>query len=509
MTEAYSQPLDIANRALQHCGVPKISALTENSKAASEINLCYDKLRVSELRRNVWRFSTKKAVLYPINTEVTGLKVPMETPVSPATVTSSLPTMLLYFPQPWSSTKDYNFGAVVVDTFGTLWQSTIPHNIGQTPGGVGILVWEIYTGSVCVQPYDSTVAYYAGDSVYVTGAQGENMVFTSLENGNTDNPTTPTPWVMTTTYQQGSVVVDSAGYFWQSLISLNTGNQPGFYGNWRSADTYPVGFLVIGSDQQLYQALVSTTNVNPANGANPTDWLALGNPGSYPVWQSTVSYVTGDFVCGSDGQVYRAVQGNVGHNPVGSTYNPLTPATNYWLPTGKACPWNGNFSSSSGAGSWVRQTDATVQPLNISYPVGSGPSTQNVSRNVYMLPNAFLRHAPQDPKAGSSSFLGAPTGNQYDDWVYEGQFIVTREARPIVFRFVADVTQVGSMDPMFCEGLAARIAKEVCEPLTQASDKLDRITAAYNTVMGEARGVNGIETGSVEPAEDDWISCRY
>ncbi len=64
------------------------------------------------------------------------------------------------------------------------------------------------------------------------------------------------------------------------------------------------------------------------------------------------------------------------------------------------------------------------------------------------------------------------------------------------------------MDPMFCEGLSCRIAIEVCEPLTQSTSKLAGITAEYKQFMGDARQVNGIEVGPVEPTEDEFITCR-
>jgi hypothetical protein len=78
----------------------------------------------------------------------------------------------------------------------------------------------------------------------------------------------------------------------------------------------------------------------------------------------------------------------------------------------------------------------------------------------------------------------------------------------IVFRFVADVQDVAQMDPMFCEGLGARIGLEICEPLTQSDSKLNVISQIYKTFMSEARAENGIEEGTEELPLDDFISCR-
>jgi hypothetical protein len=78
----------------------------------------------------------------------------------------------------------------------------------------------------------------------------------------------------------------------------------------------------------------------------------------------------------------------------------------------------------------------------------------------------------------------------------------------ILLRFIADITDVRCMDDMFCEGLAARIALEICEPITQDLGKAQKCAAEYNRIMGEARIVNAIESGSDQPPEDDYISCR-
>ena len=61
---------------------------------------------------------------------------------------------------------------------------------------------------------------------------------------------------------------------------------------------------------------------------------------------------------------------------------------------------------------------------------------------------------------------------------------------------------------ILCGSCGARIGLEVCEPLTQSDSKLNTISQIYKTFMGDARAINGIETGSVEPPIDDYIVCR-
>ncbi len=86
--------------------------------------------------------------------------------------------------------------------------------------------------------------------------------------------------------------------------------------------------------------------------------------------------------------------------------------------------------------------------------------------------------------------------------------MVTPDVGPIMLRFVADMVDVTRMHAMFCEGLGARLALEVCETLTQSSAKVATIAKEYQTFMSEARLVNAIEIGAEEPPEDDWVTCR-
>lgn len=336
----FNAPVDIANRALQHCGASRVVTLTDDSKNASEVNFCYDKLRIAELRRNVWRFATRRVALRALI-------------AADATATPPITATRLLSPTAWNIATAYTQGAVV-SYQNELWEA-VSASTGVTPGSDSA-DWEIYCGPMTVQQTvlnddadGLETAYFSGELVYGDGAADTTTVYRSLVNAN--------------------------------------------------------------------DALVS----------DATAWLSLG---------------------------------------VAST------------------------------------------ALTILYPIGSGPKAQNTTKNVFRLPNGFLRRAPDDPKEGSTSWNGAPSGLAYDDWNLEGDYIVSREVDPIILRFVADVTTVPAMDPMFCEGLAARIALEVCEPLTQSTTKIQTIGAAYNRFMSEARIVNGIETGATEPPLDDYIACR-
>lgn len=320
MTASYQTPVDIGNRALQHVGATRITAFSDNSKNAAAISFVYDKSRETELRRSLWIFATKKAVLRPLDTTTLF-------PVIPA----------------WAA-GSYTMAALVKDS-GSYWIAA--RATSSTPG-VGN-DWQMYAGPLSVNLWSTGSVWFTGELVYMTG-------------------------------------VPNTVYF--SLISAN--------------DQVPTDL-------------------------GQTGWVAL---------------------------------------------------------------------------------NITTTPFQFLYPVGTGPMTQSGTKNVFRRPANFLRTAPRDPKDGSSSWLGAPTGLTYDDWVEEGDFILTMDGGPIVYRFVANISDVTQFDAMFCEGLALRIAMEIVEELTQSSEKMQTVVALYKELMGEAREVNGIEVGSQEAALDDYITCR-
>lgn len=328
---SFRSVVDIAARACQHVGARKIVSFTENSKAAAEISSVYDNLREAEMRRNVWRFTIRKAALRPVEATSTGI-----------------------LPAAWAIGTTYALGAVTLSG-GQFWESTTAGNIANLPGP-DVVQWELYSGPLTTRFFTlnsgataSDVSYYSGELVRGNGTNDTTTVYRSLVSNNSDIPPT-------------------------------------------------------------------------------ANWLSLG---------------------------------------------------------------------------------VISAPLNLLYPVGAGPSNNSDTRNIFVLPGAFLREAPQDPKDGNISYLGAPHGNQSDDWEYGDGYLVSATTNLIVFRFAASMTTVSKFDPMFCEGLGARIGLEVCETLTQSTEKMQMIGAAYKTFMSEAREVNGIEQGPVQAPLDDYIVCRF
>lgn len=553
MAAGFLIAIDIANRALQHCGVEMldpIAGFTENSKAARQVSFAYDKLRRAELRRNIWRFATRRAALRAIDSNTLQLLASL-----------------------WSSTTTYFVGSIVADQDGYFWSSLTVNNLNNDPlNSTG--EWEPYFGPLTVQLYDSSQAYYAGELVYTLAGDGTYNTFRSLANMNAVHPALPNQWDIATTYfknqvvrqfpawaggttyTQGQTVQYTDGNVYSSLTNGNIGNTPSTSttnwarmpvldlktqtvpingGNlivppqsspvleWAQGTTYSAGVFVMFNSTE-YLSIAANNTGNFPNASASTFWkpitlgvlsmslidLNLGNSpaNSVAAWSAATTYSIGQQATGSDGVIYSSViNGNIGNNPI-------TDGGVHWTNTGVLDAWTTVFTQGGGNQMWMQIGGASfpmgvgLGGLNITYPIGTGPLWQSTTRNVYRLPAGYLRPAPQDPKAGSTSWLGAPSGLPYKDWNFEGDYLVTRDAWPIVLRFIADVTDVRKMDDMFCEGLAYRIALEVCEPLTQSASKLQVIMANYKHFMSEAQTVSDIEVGPIEPPLDDYIAAR-
>lgn len=197
---AFRTPVDIANRALQHCGADRISGFTDDSKRADEVWFCYDMLREAELRRNTWTFATRRTTLRPIDT-----------------------TTMLLVPVLWSEATIYFRGSIVADANGNHWISNIPNNTGNDP--LLTTYWDPYFGPMTVSSYASTVAYGSGELVYTYAGDGTYRVYLSLVDGNDDTPATATAWDATVTYAQDQVATYSSVAY-RSLFDLNLNQQP-------------------------------------------------------------------------------------------------------------------------------------------------------------------------------------------------------------------------------------------------------------------------------------------
>lgn len=440
--------LDIINRALQKLGRPRISAEGDLNLSATEAAFSYDILRRYELRRNTWRFSIRRATLYPVDTVIgASASVP---------ITNVGPTMTVVFGN-YSATITYPSGTIVLYN-GFLYQSQVELNLGNQPD-INYTQWTLYFGPRVAMPYDTTGStdYGPGDLVYTPTAENYQLFMSVTGLNDVVLPSTIPAWSATTTWNKGDVAVQSAVNY-ESMFDLNLNNAP---------------------------------TANPA------------------VWAVGTTYAATNQVLGTDYRIYSSVgNGNVGHNPVldtAGTYWTYV-STPSWVELTKITGTQPNYSTNQ---AWLLLSDATLSRLIINYPAGTGPSSQEGTRNLFKLPANWLAEAPQDPKAGSFSALGGPSGIFYTDWQYEADFFCSWNTGPIYYRFAADITDTTQFDPLFIEGFSSRIAMELCDQLTNGDLKRQKkVNDEYKFFMGEARTKNAIEKGTEEPAEDDFIACR-
>lgn len=120
--------------------------------------------------------------------------------------------------------------------------------------------------------------------------------------------------------------------------------------------------------------------------------------------------------------------------------------------------------------------------------------------NRYTLPNDYVRLL-RDDESGASV-----------DWKIEsdttGRYILTTTASPLKIRYVAAVTDPNQFDALFAEALAAKLALECCEEITQSSSKKDRAQYDYDQAIAEAKRVGAIEKQAQEAPEDPWLQAR-
>ena len=242
--------VDIANRALQHVGSQMIDntiGFAENSIRAQQTSFAYGKLRRAELRRNSWRFATRKAALRPIDSNT-----------------------LMLAPSLWVSTTTYFKGSIVADENNNLWSSLIPNNTGNHP--LTSSMWEAYFGPMTVQLYDSTQQYYSGELTYTAAGDGTYNTFRSLASVNAVHPALPNQWSTIGVYSKNQVVQQ--------------------FPAWSSLTTYTQGQSVSFTDGNIYSSLTNgNTNNNPASSAANWSHMPVLTLTAQPV--SSAAMVTG------------------------------------------------------------------------------------------------------------------------------------------------------------------------------------------------------------------------
>ena len=99
---------------------------------------------------------------------------------------------------------------------------------------------------------------------------------------------------------------------------------------------------------------------------------------------------------------------------------------------------------------------------------------------------------------------------QFSGWELEGQYILTNEASPIYIRYIAQQTDPNRWDSLLRSAIAARLASQIAEPLTQDPSKRNFARAEYKEIMKHARLVSAQEGNATSVnVPDRWESVRY
>jgi len=235
---------------------------------------------------------------------------------------------------------------------------------------------------------------------------------------------------------------------------------------WAAGTTYAANAVVL-SQSIIYVSLAGSNLANlPTDTAWWTPWTSRGRTDQTYGWTADESPVPLTYP--GTVTVYLSLYGN-----------------NKDFPTPSSVTW--------------RSLGGTVAGLRIGHPYRG---------NAFYLPSGYLKRAPSDPKGNTAPYLGAAYGVPPDDWTPEGNLIVTSEAGPLTLRFVADVIDVPDMNPLFCVGLAERIAVDTCESITSSDAKVAMAERAYRRAIFDARVSNAIEIGPLSPVENRYVVVR-
>jgi hypothetical protein len=94
-------------------------------------------------------------------------------------------------------------------------------------------------------------------------------------------------------------------------------------------------------------------------------------------------------------------------------------------------------------------------------------------------------------------------------WVVEGRKLLSDEGTPLSIRYVRREEDPNQWDALLVSAVAARLAVELCEELTQSNTKRQIATQEYEGLMRLARKADGQESSPMPFEEDAWINARY
>lgn len=103
-----------------------------------------------------------------------------------------------------------------------------------------------------------------------------------------------------------------------------------------------------------------------------------------------------------------------------------------------------------------------------------------------------------------TDYRGVPT----EEYMFEGRNLLTDFGSPLPIRYVKRETDTSLYPPCFVKALAAQLAVDLAETLTQSNTKKQAAEGALQREMRLAVRANAIELPPKKLADDEWIISR-
>lgn len=94
------------------------------------------------------------------------------------------------------------------------------------------------------------------------------------------------------------------------------------------------------------------------------------------------------------------------------------------------------------------------------------------------------------------------------DWQIEGRKILTNDGDTLYLRYIKDVEDAALWDSSFYNVVAAALAIDIVERLTQSNVKKSALSDEYKETVKAAKRVDAFESGPEDAADDDWWIVR-
>lgn len=127
---------------------------------------------------------------------------------------------------------------------------------------------------------------------------------------------------------------------------------------------------------------------------------------------------------------------------------------------------------------------------------------------AFPLPSDYLRLLVVGEWAPGYNQADYRNANDNQDWVIEGSNILSDTAGPLKIRYIKRESDPTKWDASFVESFACRLAAELCETLTQSSNKRQLAWNEYEQAIQKARRAGAIELPPRVVDDDTWVLAR-